>query len=183
MANNCYNNIEITGDEKQLNDLKNLLDNNLIDGKYLNLVNLSEKKEDESLYDSAGTGYLEVVIDFQGDTMFITGDSAWTPALELFKKLSIKFPYLIIVYDYEEIGCNFGGWSEIKNGIMDNKIYSYWEYKFMRDYEESLLEARQEIEWIIENEEEHMLESHPIRKYINNNDYEIILKEIKKVNN
>lgn len=87
------------------------------------------------------------------------------------------------MYDYEEIGCDFGGWSEIKNGIIDNKIYSYWEYKFKRDYGEALLEARQEVGWIIENDEEHILESHPIRKYINNKDYEIILEEIKKTSN
>mgnify|MGYP001297521300 CR=1 FL=1 len=183
MAYNCYNNIEITGSKKQLKDFKNLLMINLIDGKYLNLVELSDKKAEESLYDSAGTRYMEVTIDFQEDTIFITGDSAWTPALELFIKLSIKFPDLIIVYDYEEIGCDFGGWAEIKNGDIDNNIYSYWEYKFKRDYEEALLEARHEIEYIVENDEDDELEFHPIREYISNNDYETILKEIKEVSN
>jgi hypothetical protein len=158
MANNNYNYIEITGDKKQLNKL------------YKDLV-LDPKSGCNSGFDIYGNlcikygkfgndaRWFDMDVHFEENGISISGDSAWCPCLEIFTKISEKFPKLAIKYSYEEMGCDFSGWANIENGVCDDNCFTYWEGIIAREGEgyafgeviENELESYESEEELIES--------------------------------
>lgn len=186
MANNCYNYIHVEGRKEEILKLKNKFSNNLLekdkgrDGGMLDLVSLTNWKEGCDIYKLAGTKWFDVDIEQTDDeTLIISGDTAWSPALELFVMLSKEFQALKITYDYEESGCDFGGWAEISNGEIEDNSYTFWEYKFKRDYSFACEIAVDEIKYLIEDGLESEIQSHSIARHISKKDLKEIVKDIK----
>lgn len=140
MANNCYNYLEITGENviKFYNEFKN----NEFDLIYQNLVNQFEKHGNNPRW-------FEIQqFEISDDILLISGDSAWSPALELFFEVAKKYD-LSIKYTYFENGCDFYGRAVInKNEISDNCL-SYWAglYEFS-DFQYCIDEAINEFEFL-----------------------------------
>lgn len=183
MANNCYNYITVSGDKKQLQGLKEKLSNHLLDeakgkdGGMLDIYKLTNWKDGDVIYRLAGTKWFDVDLQLLEDDLIISGDSAWSPALELMQMLSREFNKLHFEHDYEEAGCDFGGWAEIHNGSIEDNPFSYWEYKFLRDYSLACEIAKDEIEYFISDNQEEELKDHDIKRYMREEDFNQILEE------
>lgn len=134
MANYCSNYIAIQGNKEDINTLHERIEKSL-DNDFVCFTKLLQKDEIKDYYTELGTRWFCVDLDkTDEETLTITGDSAWSPALPLFTTLSKEFPKLHIEYDYEEGGCDFGGWAEISNGECNDNCFKYWEYHSIRDY-------------------------------------------------
>lgn len=129
MANHCYNFIEINGSEEDIKDFSKLLELNDTQDNgcdvYTNLINLfcnGEIGENAKWFDLESD-------QIEGDNQYlrISGDSAWAPSLDLFVKISERYPSFVIRYEYEESGCGFSGWADIENGEMQDNCFDYWE--------------------------------------------------------
>ncbi len=160
MANNCYNYIKITGDRAQL---KKLYKDFVLDPKsgcdsgFDIYENLRHKYQKEFKNDAK---WFDMDIDFQDkDEITISGDSAWCPCLDIFTKISEKFPKLSINYSYEEMGCDFSGWADIKDGVCDDNCFTYWEGIIKRDGEEEAMYNVIENELECYETEEELVES------------------------
>ena len=142
---------------------------------HLNLQKLTNCKKDEDIYRKAGTSFW--VVDFElNDDLIIRGDSAWSAPIELIELLSIEFKELQFEIDYEELGCNLGGWAIIQNGVVDLNHFSFWEYKFVRDYEFACMCATEEIEYFISNDSIEELEEHDIKTFMKEEDFNLALQ-------
>ena len=53
----------------------------------------------------------------------IAFDTAWSPPIQFFKKISSKFPTLEFILSYEETGMGFAGDCTIKNGDVNDYCY------------------------------------------------------------
>ena len=180
MANNCFNYIDITGSINQINEVHNLLKENQEDG-FIRFEKVL-KREINDFYGEIGTSYLEVDMTLENEILSLSGDSGWSPALEFFKELSQKFPKLNIEYDYEESGCDFGGWAIIQNGIIEDNSYSFWEYKFIRDEIFAMESATEEAEYILEAEGLEELMKSDIIKYMPKEMVNEFIENVKKIN-
>ena len=149
MANNCYNYIQIEGNEQEIKELFGLLQ---IDTKNGNdsgcdvYLNLKETFKEYGTFSNDGEGFdIDVQLNSNED-LTISGDSAWCPCLELFTAISEKYQSFNIRYEYEEMGCDFAGWAEIGQGNCNDNEFTYWKGIFeMRGEEETKT-------YIIENE-------------------------------
>lgn len=140
MANNCYNYIQINGSVEQVKEFRGLLEYNenqengtdvhfnlrtyfnvsaANDGRWFNID--THKEEDAT-------------------EILISGDSAWTPCLELFTAISEKYQSFVIRYEYEESGCDFLGWADIQKGFCHDNQFTYWKGFFERDGEDNVLD-------------------------------------------
>jgi hypothetical protein len=160
MANNCYNRIEIV----------NLTDEamqKIIDwaGTYekFNYVNdwvnslISKENQLTPNYDQGGDPYeygtkwfdFEIDVDEQYNILVLTGDTAWSPLEGMCKAISKEFNCLVMI-EFEESGCNFGGETHYINGIED-EIFNgtYREYQY---YCTGLEYLESDTEWIDELE-------------------------------
>lgn len=159
MANNCYNYIKITGDKAQLKKLYKdfvLYPKSGCDSGYDIYENICHK------YGKCGNDgrWFDMDVDYQDkDEITISGDSAWCPCLEIFTKISEKFPKLSINYSYEEMGCNFSGWADIKGGVCDDNCFTYWEGIIKREGEEEAMFIVIENELECYETEEELIES------------------------
>ena len=80
----------------------------------------------------------------------MTGDSAWSPVSEFFRKLSDVYGFKI-ESTYEEGGMDFGGWFDCINGhITKDECASYHVYRFTEEDTEffySTVENAEEGYW------------------------------------
>lgn len=132
MANNCYNFIEINGSEEEIKDFARLLEFNDTQEHggdvYKNLINLFCNGNLD--FGDGNAKWFDIEHDqIEGDNQYlrISGDSAWSPSLDLFVKISERYPSFKIRYEYEENGCDFSGWADIENGEMQDNCFGYWE--------------------------------------------------------
>lgn len=98
-------------------------------------INLGKRGEYDNSYDwcvaNWGTKwdldqqqvFVSTVHKLIGETyqVFITGNTAWSPALPLFETISEQFPTVKIIYKYVEEGNSFMGRAEIENGEIDDQ--------------------------------------------------------------
>jgi len=131
MANHCWNHARITGAKDSLDRIEKAI---------------SKAKGEESLwFDTFKKVFDGINIEFSNDTyeefgskwfdcnieresehdLVISGDSAWSPVSPLFLKLSKCFN-VSIESDYEESGCDFGGWFECSNGLVTRDEHTTW---------------------------------------------------------
>lgn len=123
MANNCNNYITISGNQKDIAAISKLI-SNAGGNPYRELMRTIKNDElgnDAKWFDMG-------VLDIDDDNeITISGDSAWSPSLELFTKISEMFPNVKIRYEYSEGGCDFAGWADIENGECTDNCFRYYE--------------------------------------------------------
>ena len=69
------------------------------------------------------------------ECLVISGDTAWSPPLELMKRVSRRYQ-VEVLHEFEEPGCDFAGLHTYKNGeVIDRKDYTYDEYTYINNYE------------------------------------------------
>ena len=150
MANYCTTKITLIGDNENLKKLYNKIDNR----DFLNLESyptLFENTENNSEFDWGSKWQnideIDFVEDFAQD-MYIYGDSAWSPAKGLWRKISKEYN-LEITLDYSEPGCNFGGTISFTNGeITHEEEMTFYEYLYKNDGDYFW----DEVEMLLENE-------------------------------
>ena len=131
MANNCYNFATLIGSKESLD----LLEARLIESKKetphlwygtFHQVLGIEVPENGDTYTIFGTKWFDAEWNRESDTdATLSGDSAWSPPSEFFRKLSDVYQ-LTIESEYEEPGCDFGGYYNCSNGeILRDDTYSY----------------------------------------------------------
>lgn len=144
MANNCYNSIVITGDAQQIKDFKNLINPNrnaMFDGEELSSALYGKYGRDSSdgrWLDFRMTNQDEEE-EINNEFIRLSGDSAWTPMLEMFTKISKEYSFTIR-YEYEEMGCDFAGYADIKNGVCEDNCFTFWEGQIKMADEQNALD-------------------------------------------
>jgi len=151
MANNCNNWITLNGNVSEIKEFSKLLEigENQENGYdiYTNLCNEFGKSEND------GRWFDIEVISYEGE-IIISGDSAWCPCLELFTKISEKYPSFEIHYEYEEGGCDFAGFADINDGLCQDNCFGYWEGKAANDYNYAFQCAFEDVEYNFEDDTE-----------------------------
>ena len=167
MANNCSNYISITGSSKEIKKLAKEITK---EDAYLILCSKYGKPQ-------GGPGWF-TFDNVEVDESFITisGDSAWCPALDLFTKISEKYPSIEIEYEYEEGGSDFAGTASISQGICTDNCQTYWKGKVGNDYDHALECAMESLDGF-ESEEE-LMESDMVLAF-KEEDQEELLKTYK----
>jgi len=151
MANNCYNNISITGDYKKLKGFSEYVLEHT-DNAMLLMKNILPTKDP---YESWGTNWFYIADHELGkEDLSISGDTAWGPAINLFLHLSSLFINLEFNYYYEEAGCNIAGTYVFKGGeVLEKEDSTYWKHKYKEDKIFTQELAESEILEAIDNEE------------------------------
>jgi hypothetical protein len=170
MANNCYNYITITGEKTEIASFKLLLQIEANKGQdnediYLNLQTDFGKFEKDPRWFN-----FDVHTADDEETITISGDSAWIPALELFTAISQRFQSFQIRYEYDEMGCDFSGWADISQGECTDNSFAYWEGQIQMHGEE------QAFTNVIENE----LESYESEEELKESDMYLSFSEDKQ---
>ena len=200
MANNCWNHVTLTGDEKKLNLLIGKLnaykdttyftewgDYILGVGEIGDTPEVFEKRHVDTYY-NYGTKWW----DFEVDDLYldnktgqcdltITGDSAWSPPIELIEQICKKYK-LTAEMEYEEGGMDFAGKLKIdKNGIQFHEEMSSHEYR----YKDDIISWIENLAYNYEGEEDYdeiFLELKEQHEYASDDDLLDLLSYIKKMN-
>lgn len=132
MANYCNTNVKISGEPE---DLQRLFDKigETTTFSYENYQSLFESVDD---VDDWGSKWQVMYPDYSGDDMmFITGESAWSPADGLWKKISKEYN-VEVTLEYFEPGMGFAGITSWNVGEeIDRQEMSYYEYLYETDTE------------------------------------------------
>jgi hypothetical protein len=155
MANHCYNSASIEGSEQMLN----LFEQRLNEAKKENRALfhptfyqvLGQETTEQDVYFEFGSRWFEATWERQSPTTGVfSGDSAWSPVSEFFRKLSEVYE-LSIESTYEEECENFGGWYDCVNGeITRDATTSYYAFRYMEEgdyYIQNLIEDAQDGYW------------------------------------
>lgn len=152
MANNCWNWVEITGPKETLDIIEERFKkyHEMKDFTFTDFGNMVLGVEcDANIADETidqmfgriytyGTKWWDFTLDRQSpDTLCISGDSAWSPPLQLLAMMTKVFD-VKIEGEYSESGCNFGGFYTIENGVCDDNEMTYFEYELASDRENAL---------------------------------------------
>jgi hypothetical protein len=140
MANNCWNYAVLLGDKAALDEIQerfskyNDFNYFLHFGDYVLKKETSQKvnelNDDAYLY---GTKWWDFNIDERTDsTMTISGDSAWSPPLELLRQISEVYN-VTIEGEYNECGMDFGGFFYCEDGCLEDRDMTYFEYQLESD--------------------------------------------------
>jgi len=134
MANNCWNYVAITGDKRVVDTLQKHFEN------YENTKYFTEfadaffnkkrdyKEQPFDFYYEYGTKWWDFEWDRHSETeLVIQGDSAWSPPLELLKRISKKYSCKVYA-EYQEYGNDFAGRVTYKHGKTKEK----WECSAQR---------------------------------------------------
>ena len=160
MANHCYNSASIEGSEQMLNLFEQRLneakkeDRALFHPTFYQV--LGQETTEQDVYFEFGSRWFEATWERQSPTMgVLSGDSAWSPVSEFFRKLSEVYE-LSIESTYEECGDNFGGWYDCVNGeITRDATTSYYAFRYMEEgehYMQNLIEDVEDGYWESESD-------------------------------
>ena len=124
MPNWCNNTLDISGDEAEIKRFKENAES-YEDKQHLSLEKLYPIPEKENWYnwhvENWGTKW-DVdgeLINESSETLDYVFDSAWTPPIEAFTKISLDYPTLRFKLEFEETGMEFAGYADIEKGIAD----------------------------------------------------------------
>ena len=140
MANNCYNWACIEGSKESLDLLQARVreakefDDSLFYPTFYSVLGIPLPESDTDEYTEFGTKWFDAEWDRDSDTSAtLTGDSAWSPASEFFRKLSEVYN-LTITSEYSESGNDFGGYYDCKDGeVTRDEQFSYSYFEWMQD--------------------------------------------------
>ena len=127
MPNWCNNDLEVTGDEKEIARFKYDA-GNYTEKEVLSLQSLvpMPKEKEKDWYnwhvENWGTKWDVDATLYKDNTkeLLYSFDSAWSPPIEAFVKASKNYPTLKFVLEYDELGMCFMGTATIENGILDD---------------------------------------------------------------
>jgi hypothetical protein len=126
MPNWCTNVVEVSGgSEREMDALYELLKDT--DKPFSTIFPQPKLEGDEDWYDwnIANWGTKWEAEDFRisrGDGLYMTFSTAWSPSLELTKRMSELFPTLSIRHFYEEPGMAFEGVANFESGTMEDNF-------------------------------------------------------------
>jgi hypothetical protein len=151
MANNCYNSANLEGSKEMLDLFEKRLEeatketNHLWWETYFDV--LGTPLEEGVSYEVFGSRWFHPDWERQSETSgVLSGDSAWSPVSEFFRKLSETYQ-LEIESTYEECGSDFGGWYDCKNGeVTKDKTTSYHAFRFIEEDTEFFYTLIEDIE-------------------------------------
>jgi hypothetical protein len=149
MANNCMNWVSIYGEDATLNIIASKLETyHDHKGSFLNwgdMVVNKKTEEERDPYDY-GTSYWELDVEREYGVINVSGDSAWSPPIELIKQICTEYKVHATI-EYEEAGSDFGGMTEFNRlgeAISEIKMrYDEWRY---RDGTEHILNIVSDVE-------------------------------------
>lgn len=176
MANNCFNWIRFEGSKTALDRLEKKLKTYdksqyftewseyvIGKGKLDGGVGFQEKYGTEfNVYYMYGTKWFDFSMDGDDNDLILHGDSAWSPPIKLIEEICKKYK-LKAEHEYEEPGNDFGGVTTFdKNGIIEEKDYSYDEWRYHQNpsgwqddmyyrFSDDIASAKDELEWCLEN--------------------------------
>ena len=86
------------------------------------------------VYDVFGSKWLDIQqLDLGGISLELLGNSAWSPVVPFVHKLCKKFN-LTASGEYDECGCDFGGFYEIdEDGTLRDNTYNYISYRYLSE--------------------------------------------------
>jgi hypothetical protein len=131
MANYCNTNVKISGEPK---DLKRLFEK-IGETTNFHTESYSELFESVDDVDDWGSKWQVMYTEYcSEDTMlFITGESAWSPADGLWKKISKDYN-VEVVLEYSEPGMGFAGITSWNDGDeVGREEMSYWSFLYETD--------------------------------------------------
>jgi hypothetical protein len=138
MANNCYNSANLEGSKEMLNLFELRLKEATKEREHLwwetYFLLLGLPVEEGISYEVFGSRWFIPFWERHSATSgVLSGDSAWSPVSEFFRKLSDVYQ-LEIQSEYEECGSDFGGWYDCKNGeVTKDKTTSYHAFRFIEE--------------------------------------------------
>jgi hypothetical protein len=189
MANHCFNWVNIYGEDRTLNRIVSKLETyHDHKGSFLSwgdIVLNKEPEEDEEekrSYYYYGTRWWDFEIQRERGEINVSGDSAWSPPIELIKQICVEYGVTATI-EYEEPGCDFGGRTEFNElGEVVEEIdmpYSEWRYYSDPDH---IVNIVSDMEDYIEfyNSEDEVLKDYP---FLNKQDTEYIIEEYNKIKN
>jgi hypothetical protein len=143
MANNCWNYAVFSGDKDALDEIQERFSKYNETNYFTEFGDLVLKKEMQEDYSSLsfdecyqyGTKWWDFNIDERTDnTLIISGDSAWSPPLELLRQISEVYN-VTIEGEYNECGMDFGGFFVCEDGCLSDNSMTYFEYQLESDRE------------------------------------------------
>jgi len=188
MANHCFNWVNIYGEDRTLNRIVDRLETyHDHKGSFLEwgdiVVNKKiEEGEEEREYYHYGTRWWDFEVQRERGEINVSGDSAWSPPIELIKQICIEYKVHASI-EYEEPGCDFGGrveFDELGKVVEEIEMpYSEWRYYSDPDH---IVNIVSDMEDYIEfyNSEEDMLKEYP---FLNKQDTEYLIEEYNKIKN
>lgn len=140
MANNCWNWAFIEGSKENLDLLEARLKEATSETRHLwyqtfyHVIGQPVPDPESNTYDDFGTKWFHAEWERDSDTSAtLTGDSAWSPPSKFFRKLSEVYG-LTITSEYEEGGCDIGGYYDCSNGeVTRDECYSFNFYRLTQD--------------------------------------------------
>jgi hypothetical protein len=138
MANNCYNYAQFEGSKENIRKAAKEIKKAIVDEclwweTYKKVFGDKYDYSSEDVYKEFGSKWFECNVDYNSESMTLSGDSAWSPAIPFFQKLCETFD-LSCNAEYEEPGCDFGGWWEFKNGaVTRDETVSFRMYSDLND--------------------------------------------------
>ena len=153
MANDCWNNVVITGDQDILIKLKERFDAQekgyLFTSTYATMFEGSPNGIEEDLTDyDFGSKRLDCGnLELEDDKLTFAGDSAWSPPMEFYGLLSQAWGVTVDV-KYDERGMDFAGHTQYVNGQIEiDEEWTYWEYLYLNDREQFSEEIVEHAGW------------------------------------
>lgn len=156
MANDCWNNVTITGNLDTLKKIQSKFkpfESELLNYSSYHKLFETDVKDVEG--DDWGPKWFAPSTSIEGDKLIIKGDSAWMPAIPLIELISEE--YEVDCYmKYEETGMDFAGEMKWERGdLVYNYEYTAWEFRYLTDKETFYEEAEYAVvcydsvdEWI-----------------------------------
>lgn len=132
MANYCDTKVNISGEPEDLQRLFDKIGETTTFSSE-NYQNLFESVDD---VEDWGSKWQVMYPDYSGDSeMYITGESAWTPADGLWKKISKDYNVQVTL-EYSEPGMGFAGVTSWSDGEETSREeMTYYEYLYNNDIE------------------------------------------------
>jgi len=190
MANHCWNWVSFSGNKEDLQKLHDALryaeslnpDN---DGliwyeTFYAALGLDVPSEQTDVYDEFGSKWFQInEIDTKSTDLMLTGSSAWSPVVPFVLKLCKKFN-LTAQGEYDESGCDFGGFYEIdEDGALRDNTYNYISYRYLS---EGLEGVESELTFY-DNIEEKIERLNEAKAVMPKEHYEEIFQAIKETSN
>ena len=188
MANHCFNWVNIYGEDRTLNRIVSKLETyHDHKGSFLSwgamvLNKAQEADEEERSCYYYGTRWWDFEIQRERGEINVSGDSAWSPPIELIKQICVEYGVTATI-EYEEPGCDFGGRTEFNElGEVVEEIdmpYNEWRYYSDPEYIENIAcDLQDNMEFY--NSEDDVLKDYP---FLNKQDTEYIIEEYNKIKN
>ena len=139
MANYCWNYAVLSGGKAALDEIQERFSKYNDFNYFIHFGDYVLKKEtptNTEEYYLYGTKWWDFNVDERTDvTMTISGDSAWSPPLELLRQMSEVYN-ITIEGEYAESGMDFAGFFTCEDGCLNDNEMTYFEFQLEgdRDY-------------------------------------------------